>query len=239
MSVRSSMNRVHRSVSLALSVVFIVMGIPLLSMSPIQGCRSQFAHSSSPQEQVSSVLPEIEATEFDGIKLVPISGQGTNAIQGVRHIDINTYRLEVTGLVDHNLSLSYNDLLALPAVSEVVYMPCVEGWGYNAKWTGFKVKALLDKAGVRPEGTYVMFYTDEGYASGHPLSFLQEPDVILAYGDNDMTLTEEHGYPLRLVANNKYGYKWPKWIIKIVVMDHEEQGYWEQRGYSNAGDRTQ
>jgi DMSO/TMAO reductase YedYZ molybdopterin-dependent catalytic subunit len=188
------------------------------------------------EHAASSVLPEIEATEFNGVKLVPIRDQGNNAIEGTRHIDIGTWRLSVTGLVENELSMSYDDLLKLPMISEAVYMPCVEGWGFMAKWTGFAVSDLLNLAVLKPEASYVMFWTDEGYATGLPLSYIRDNGIILAYGLNDMTLPDDRGFPLQLVAKSKYGYKWAKWITRIEILDHEELGYWEQRGYSNVGD---
>ena len=225
----------YAAAAMALLAVLIAMAAFLFILSSAKCARSIPAYDNTTQP-TSSVLPEKEATEYQGIKLVPIKSQGNNAIEGTRHIDKAKYRLEVTGLVDHDLSMSYDDLLQIPAISEAVYMPCVEGWGFTAKWTGFKVMDLLDKAGVKPNATYVMFYSDDGYSSGHPIQYLKDNDIILAYGLNDITLPDDRGWPFQLVAKNKYGYKWAKWITKIEVLDHEELGYWEQRGYSNAGD---
>lgn len=220
---------------LILAIVIVAGGIVVWKVpSPISVGRQD--NSETESYPASSVLPEIEATEFNGIDLVAIKDQGNNAIIGTRHIDRKSYRLEVTGLVENPLSMSYDELLRLPMVSEAVYMPCIEGWGFMAKWTGFKVADLLDMAGVKSEGTYVMFYSDDGYSTGDPLSFIRDNDIILAFGLNDVTLPDDRGFPFQLVAKSKYGYKWAKWITKIEVLDHEELGYWEQRGYSNSAD---
>jgi DMSO/TMAO reductase YedYZ molybdopterin-dependent catalytic subunit len=184
----------------------------------------------------SSVLPEVEATEFQGVKLTPLSQQGNNAITGTQHIDRSAYSLEVSGLVQNNLSLSYGDLLELPAYSEVDVMPCVEGWSFTAKWTGFRVSDLLNMSGLAPNATYVMFYSSDGYSTGETLEYLRSNDILLAYGINDVTLPADRGFPLQLVAKSKYGYKWGKWITKVVVGDEEMRGYWESRGYSNKAD---
>jgi DMSO/TMAO reductase YedYZ molybdopterin-dependent catalytic subunit len=105
-----------------------------------------------------------------------------------------------------------------------------------AKWTGFKVADLLDQAGVKPDGSFVMFYSDDGYSTGLPLSYIRDNDIILAYGLNDLTLPDDRGFPFQLVAKSKYGYKWAKWITKIEVLNAPVLGYWESRGYSNEGD---
>jgi DMSO/TMAO reductase YedYZ molybdopterin-dependent catalytic subunit len=186
------------------------------------------------QETASSNLPETEAKEYLGIMLTPLSQQGNNAISGTQNIDPSAYRLKVTGLVERNLSFSHDELLALPAYSEVAYMPCVEGWGFFAKWTGFKASDLLNVSGLKPSARYVVFRSEEGYSTGLPLDYLRDEKILMAYGINDVTIPPERGYPLQLVARGRYGYKWAKWITEIEVMDGESKGYWESRGYSNS-----
>jgi DMSO/TMAO reductase YedYZ molybdopterin-dependent catalytic subunit len=186
------------------------------------------------QENVSSILPETEAGEYESKKLVPISEQGNNALSGTQHLNREAFRLNVTGLVRKDLSMSYEELLALPAYAELAYMPCVEGWGFDAKWTGFRVSDLLNLSGLSPKASYVVFYSADGYSTGLPLDYLQENQILLAYGINDVTLPAERGFPLQLVAKSRYGYKWAKWITSIEVVDKEMRGYWESRGYSNS-----
>ena len=183
---------------------------------------------------VSGVLPEVEATEFDGEQLVPIALQGNNAIEGTQYLDRDDYRLEVTGLVENELSLTYDELLELEQFSEATYMPCVEGWGFMAKWTGFKVIDVLDMAGLDEDAIYVVFHGAEGYSTGHFIDYLRDEEIILAYGLNDITLPYDRGFPFQLVARDKYGFKWAKWIIGMEVVDEELMGYWESRGYSNS-----
>lgn len=190
------------------------------------------------QYPVSNALPEIEATQFNGIALVPLSQQGNNAIKGTQYIDKTSYRLHVYGLVDKELNMSYDELLALPAYSEASYMPCVEGWGFMAKWTGFRISDLLDKAELKPDAAYVVFYSSDGYSTGLNLSYVKEKNVLMAYGINDVTLPAERGFPFQVVADSKYGYKWAKWVVAIEVVNQTQLGYWESGGYSetaNAG----
>jgi len=165
---------------------------------------------------------------------VPISEQGNNALSGTQYLDENTVRLNVTGLIIENLNISYVEMLALPAYTELAYMPCVEGWGFYAKWTGFRVIDLLNLSGILPGASYVVFYSADGYSTGLPLDYLRDNQILLAYGINDVTLPAERGFPLQLVARSRYGYKWAKWITSIKVVDREVRGYWESRGYSNS-----
>jgi hypothetical protein len=191
------------------------------------------------QQSASSTLPEVEAKEYLGVPLTPLSEQGNNTIKGTQYIDRQSYRLTVTGLVDKELNLTLDDLHGLPAYSELAYMPCVEGWGFTAKWTGFRVIDLLDQAGLKQNASYAVFYTYDGYSTGLPLSYLREKQILMAYGINDVTLPPDRGFPFQLVAQQKYGYKWAKWITQIQIVSEEVYGYWESRGYSdsvNAGE---
>jgi len=220
----------------SLGVLVLLMGaLMLLGMVPLDGRQpADESVTSPPQERTSSQLPEVEARVYRGIALTPLSSQGNNAILGTQRIDGHSYRLLVRGLVEEEMELSYEQLLELPAYSEYAYMPCVEGWGFDAKWTGFRVSDLLNLTGLKAGADYVVFRSEDGYSTGLPLDYLLQENILLAYGINDLTLPPERGYPLQLVAKGRYGYKWAKWITSIEVTDEEERGYWESRGYSNS-----
>ncbi len=137
-------------ITAALSVIALIMGLAMLSGIASIAAEESSVHNVTFQSPVSSKLPEVEAKEYLGVSLEPLRSQGNNAIQGTQFIDRASYRLKVTGLIDNETSWSYDELLGLQAYSEVVYMPCVEGWGFNAKWTGFRVRDLLNRSGIRP-----------------------------------------------------------------------------------------
>jgi DMSO/TMAO reductase YedYZ molybdopterin-dependent catalytic subunit len=187
----------------------------------------------------SSSPAEVEAKEFLGKALTPISQQRNNALKGTMTIDRATYRLIVDGLVNTPLSLTYEDLLALPQFSKLIDLDCVEGWDFTAKWTGPTLKSIFEKAGVKPEGQNVIFYTadvQEGYSS-LLLSYIQEKDIIIGLKINDLTLPAERGFPFQVVAESKFGYKWSKWITRIELSGNLDfKGYWENYGYNNNAD---
>ncbi len=221
----------------AFAIASLLLGLFLLSGQVFSGKEELSGNQNQTQalqEMASSTLPEVEASEYRGIRLMPVRQQGNNAILGTQVINRSTYRLTVTGLVNESLSMSYGELLGLPAYSEAAYMPCVEGWGFEAKWTGFRVTDLLNRSGIKPGGSYVLFRSADGYSTGLPLDYLRNDEILLAYGINDLTLPQERGFPLQLVAKGRYGYKWAKWITKIEVVGEEVRGYWESRGYSNS-----
>lgn len=182
---------------------------------------------------------QTQATEYEGVKLTPIQDQPNNALAGTQYINQNTYRLAVNGMVTTQLSLSYQDLLNLPQVSELATLECVEGWSFVAKWTGPTLASILALAGVQPGVTTVIFDTTDvpgGYTS-LDLSYIESQNIIIALKLNDITLPADRGFPFQVVAVGKYGYKWAKWVTTInLSSDQNFRGYWERRGYSNEGD---
>jgi DMSO/TMAO reductase YedYZ molybdopterin-dependent catalytic subunit len=139
-------------------------------------------------------------------------------------------------MVERPVNLTYDQITNYTPVSKVVNLNCVEGWSFTAKWTGVLVKTLLDATGIKENATNVIFYSPDGYSTSHDLDYLIDNNIMLAYRINDITLPPDRGFPLQLVAESKYGYKWAKWIVHIEVVNSSYKGYWESRGYSNKGD---
>jgi DMSO/TMAO reductase YedYZ molybdopterin-dependent catalytic subunit len=187
----------------------------------------------------STANGQIEATTFEGTKLTPIKNQLLNGIAGTQNIDQATYTLAIEGMVDHPITFTYADLEALPQVSVLATLECVEGWSYTAKWTGPSLSAILAQAGVQSGAVIAIFGTaddPDGFTS-LDLSYINANNIILALKDNDITLPAANGFPVRVVATGKYGYKWAKWVTSIDVSSNANfQGYWESAGYNNNGD---
>jgi DMSO/TMAO reductase YedYZ molybdopterin-dependent catalytic subunit len=179
---------------------------------------------------------ETENLSYEGKSLTPIAQQRNNAIEGTQYIDRESYRLQVNGLVEKPLNLTYEEITGLPQTSKVVDLNCVEGWSFTAKWTGVRIADLFEEAGAMENVTTVIFYSEDGYSTSLDKDYLLENDIILAYRLNDVTLPPDRGFPLQLVAEGKYGYKWAKWIERIELSDSSYRGYWEKRGYNNRAD---
>ena len=180
-----------------------------------------------------------EATEFMGHKLTPISAQLNNAIKGTEYINQDTYHLTVDGLVDHPLSLSYADLQAYPQIDQLMDLDCVEGWSFTAKWSGPSLSAIFADAGVQSGALIAIFYTVDvplGFTS-LDLKYIDDNNIILGMKDNDIVLPPERGFPFQVVAMNKFGYKWAKWVTRIELSsDTNFRGFWETNGYNNNAD---
>ncbi len=178
---------------------------------------------------------EIEATQYQGINLTPISQQRTTAIFGPQYIDIETYQLQIDGLVERPMNFTYDQIIAYPSTSKVVTLTCVEGWYFTAKWTGIPLGTLLNVTGIKENATAVTFYAVDGYSTSLDLDYILDNDTMLAYRINDVTLPQERGFPFQLVSEGKWGYKWPKWITHIELRETSKKGYWEIRRYSDEG----
>lgn len=179
---------------------------------------------------------ETENLSYQGQELTPITQQRNNAIKGTQYIDRETYRLQVDGLVENPRSFTYEEITGFPQTSKVVDLDCVEGWSFTAKWTGVKMADLFAETGAMENATTVIFYSADGYSTSLDMDYLLENEIILAYRLNDVTLPAERGFPLQLVAEDKYGYKWAKWIVRIELSNSSYRGYWEERGYNNRAD---
>ena len=182
-------------------------------------------------------LPAAEIKEYQGEKLGSINDFRENSIKGPQYVDKNSYRLEITGLVSTSTSYSYDDILKLPAYQKVVTLNCVEGWSVKALWEGVLIKDLLKNIDIKPEAKTIIFYAADGYSTSFPLDYVLQNNIIMADKLNGLVLPPSEGFPFQLVAEQKWGYKWIKWITKIELSsDTNYKGFWESRGYNNNGD---
>jgi DMSO/TMAO reductase YedYZ molybdopterin-dependent catalytic subunit len=183
-------------------------------------------------------LEGVEVREYQGENLSSINDFRENSIKGPQHVDIENYKLQVTGLVENPTDYTYDEAIGdFDNYKKVVRLNCVEGWAVNILWEGILVRDILEQVGPLPEANTIIFHAYDGYTTSFPLQYVLDNDIIIAYKMNDVTLPPERGYPFQLVAESKWGYKWIKWITQIELSDDANyEGYWESRGYSNEGD---
>ena len=167
-----------------------------------------------------------------GEKLLAAQDGPERSALGDPVIDLGTYKLEVTGLVDSSFSLTWNQISNMTEYqTDTILMYCVEGWEVYGKWEGIKVKDLLERALVRSTGKYVLFSTADGYSTALPIAYLLKYNALLAYNVNGRPLKASDGFPLRLICFGKYGYKWAKWVTRLQVIDKAKSGFWESNGF--------
>ncbi len=193
-----------------------------------------------PSDEVTVTdLASVEITEYEGEPLDSSADFRENSIKGPQDVEIAAYELKVTGLVDEPTGYRYAEVTSgFPSYQKVVQLDCVEGWSAKVLWRGVLVRDILDASGVQAEAQSVIFKAADGYTTSFPVRYFYDNDIILAYAMNDVALPKERGFPFQVVAEDKWGYKWCKWVTEIELSAEEDPGgYWEDRGYNNSGDR--
>ena len=159
-------------------------------------------------------------------------------------IDASTWKLKITGMVEREVEITFEELLALPLTEHTVTLMCVsnEVGGSlvgNATWLGYPIRELLKKAGPKSGADMVLSTSVDGFTAGSPLEVLLEEDreSLLAVGMNGVPLPIEHGFPARLVVPGLYGYvSATKWVTELKVTTFaQDMGYWTPRGWSALG----
>jgi DMSO/TMAO reductase YedYZ molybdopterin-dependent catalytic subunit len=188
------------------------------------------------QAGVSDVLTPIQAADPTGLsQLVPAAGgfriyTVSNDLPSMKAAD---WRLHVTGLVDRELTITIDDLKAMPPTNLVRDFQCVTGWRVTkVPWTGVQLAHILDLAGVKPEGVALKLHSFDGAdTESLTLDQARRADVIVAYSMLGAPVTRAHGGPVRLYVAPMYGYKSLKWLDEIEVTNSVVPGYWEENGY--------
>jgi DMSO/TMAO reductase YedYZ molybdopterin-dependent catalytic subunit len=157
------------------------------------------------------------------------------------------WRLTLDGLVTQPLSLSLDEIKAMPSRIQITLHCCDEGWSAIGQWTGVPLGDLLQKAGLMPNARYIVFHClDELERLPNRLGVYYEsldlfdafhPQTILAYGMNGRALPVGHGAPLRLRVERQIGYKNAKYVTRVEAVESLDGlgrgrgGFWEDRGY--------
>jgi len=192
------------------------------------------------QNWITDVMAPIQAADPTGLsQLLPAAGgfRFYTITGGFPSKSALDYRLTINGLVDHPMTLTLDDLKAMPPTSMVKDFQCVTGWRVpSVHWTGVQLGHLLDLAGVQPAGKALKFHSfDEADTESLTLPQARRSDVIVAYEMLGAPVTRDHGGPVRLYVAPMYGYKSLKWLDGIEVTSSVIPGYWEDNGYDVDG----
>jgi len=152
--------------------------------------------------------------------------------------DLRDWRLRVTGAVDSPLTLTYEELKALPGGVDVhCDIHCVTTWSrLDNTFTGVRLRDVLDRAGVRPSARFVVFRCAAGFTTSIPMEVAREDDSAVVWAHDGAPLAPEHGWPLRALVPRKYFWKSAKWLEAIEASDRDQLGFWERNGYNNSAD---
>lgn len=231
----------------------------------LAGC-DQLSHTSwvpkvlSSAEHLSHAMQRVLAphaalaSEYSAADISPVfraNGSTDPQTPDYRTLAVNQfrdYKLDVGGLVAHPLSLSLDQLRALPSRTQITRHDCVEGWSVIGQWTGVQLSRVLEMAKPADNARYVVFrcfdkMDDGGLDGGTPyyesigMDDAYHPQTLLAYALNGQMLPIANGAPLRARIERQLGYKMAKYISGIELTDSLRGigggggGYWEDQGY--------
>jgi DMSO/TMAO reductase YedYZ molybdopterin-dependent catalytic subunit len=214
------------------NTIIIVVAVLSMILTAGSGCTGDVTMDKTDE------LKPVEVRDYQGERLSSINDFRENSIKGPQHVDIESYRLKISGLVESPQAYAYDEVINdHQSYEKVVTLDCVEGWSVKILWKGLLVKDLLAEAKPLSSARVVIFHAYDGYTTSFPIEYIMDNDIIMAYKMNGVTIPPERGFPFELVAESKWGYKWIKWITEVELSaDINYRGYWEERGYSNSGD---
>ena len=155
----------------------------------------------------------------------------------VPDIVVSQWVFAISGLVEEERGLSYQEFMSLPRVRVFSDIHCVTGWSKLGNlWEGVSTSQIRQLVSILPEAKFVMVHSAGGFTTNLSLGDFFQPDVLFAIKHNGEPLTPEHGYPLRLVVPRLYFWKSAKWVTGVEFMAEDRKGFWETYGYHNHGD---
>lgn len=160
-----------------------------------------------------------------------VSIRGTPAIP-------TDWKLTINGLVEQPLTLTLDEIRALPAVTALRTLACISNPAGgdligNAEWQGIRLSELLARAGIKSNALYLKLASFDGFSTGIPLDLGMSADALLVYAINGEPLSRDLGAPLRCLLPGRFGMKQPKWLETITVTAEMRIGFWEKQGWSN------
>ncbi len=152
----------------------------------------------------------------------------------VPETDLSTWDFMVTGEVEEPLTLSWEELLALPATEVTADIHCVTRWSrFDVTFRGVHWRELAAHVGPKTGARFVVAHSEHDYTANLPLDAIELDDSLIAYEADGAPLTPDHGWPLRLVVPTRYFWKSAKWLRGLELASADRPGFWERYGYHN------
>ena len=146
------------------------------------------------------------------------------------------WRLQVTGLVETPQTFRFEDLTAMPAVTQETTLRCISnevggGLMSNAVWKGVTLRSLIERAGPQPGVVEVLLHGVDNYTDTFAFEKAMDPATLVVYEMNGQPLPQKHGYPVRVIVPGLFGEKNVKWVTRIELVDTDAKGFYEQQGW--------
>jgi DMSO/TMAO reductase YedYZ molybdopterin-dependent catalytic subunit len=153
------------------------------------------------------------------------------------HVAPERWTMTVDGLVASPTTWSWDEMHALPQSEYSGDIHCVTTWSkLGTSFDGVSVDELLARTQPLPSAAYVLATSTTGYTTNLPLADVTGGKAWIAFRHEGAPLSAEHGGPVRLLVPHLYFWKSAKWVTRLTLLDHDEQGFWERNGYHDRGD---
>jgi DMSO/TMAO reductase YedYZ molybdopterin-dependent catalytic subunit len=185
----------------------------------------------------------------DGVPKLPVgqhvvSNWPVLDLGDVPDIPVSSWRLEILGDVHNQMTLTWDEFMALPQVEDVSDFHCVTTWSrFDNHWRGVRMRDVAELVVPDERARFVQFTgydvepgTGVPYTTNLPLSRATEDDVLLVHTWEGRPLPREHGGPVRVITPKLYAWKGTKWVRRIEFLPQDQRGFWELRGYSNTAE---
>jgi len=223
--------------------LFLKQSLSLGALTLLSGC------SISDDETVQNVLTRISgwnddvqgwifnpnrlAPEFPESRIAqPFPFNGYYPESEVIDVDGGKYKLELGGMIKERKPWTLPELYALPQVTQITRLICVEGWSAIGKWSGVRFSDFLQRVGADTTAKYVGFQCLDDYYCSIDMATALHPQTQLSFKFADQILPAKYGFPMKLRMPTKLGFKNPKHIAAIFVTNQYPGGYWEDKGYN-------
>ena len=222
---------------------FLRGGLSLGALSLLTGCTvSDGISAEKLLRKISEFNDGVQAWLFDPNRLAqtypesaidrPFRFNAYYPESDIPEVDGATYALELNGLIENKETWSLERLRALPQETQVTRLICVEGWSMVGKWTGVRLSEFLRRVGADLTAKYVWFRCAEGYHSSIDMASALHPQTQMTLAFDGKGLEPKYGYPMRIRIPTKLGFKNPKHVMEIAVINNYNPGYWEAQGYN-------
>ncbi|MCZ6799264.1 MAG: sulfite oxidase-like oxidoreductase [Nitrospirae bacterium] len=149
-------------------------------------------------------------------------------------IQLEEWTLTIDGLVEHPLTLSWQEFQDQPQTPSTSDFHCVTSWSqFDNEWEGWSFQHLLQLVQPTPSAKFILFSAYDDYTTNLPLHVCDDEDVFLVTQWRGKPLSRDHGGPVRMIIPKRYAWKGAKWVKQITFLEKDQKGFWEVRGYSN------
>jgi DMSO/TMAO reductase YedYZ molybdopterin-dependent catalytic subunit len=181
-----------------------------------------------------------DGTRYGGPDVQPITPNDRfyvvtkNVIDPVVRRDV--WRLEVTGRVEQPRTYRFEDLLAMPAVTQETTLECIsngvgDGLMSNALWKGVPLQRLIEAARPQTSVVSALLHAADGYTDSFAFEKAMDPTTLVVYDMNGAPLSVRHGYPVRIIVPGLFGEKNVKWVTRVELTDHPVKGFYARQGW--------